>query len=376
MFFKKEKKYDIGILSFNMNTLLGNFGVALHSYAFQKYLDKKNINNVIINYKTSNPINNYIKFLKKYKIKFIPHILNAIKKDIYIKSFFKKNCTITKNKYTNKTIKNLKSINRFCIETDVTWALTKNGKFNEIFMCAPKNMKNKDNIAYSVDFGSHEFNKNQESELANHSKNFKYISIRNIFKLDYIKQVTQRNDIVITIDPVFLLDKNDYLKITQKPKIKDKYILIYNCKENHPQMLKTAKNFAKKNNFKTITINCYDKNIKTLKDDNPTPTKIEEFLGYINNCEYLFTNSYHGICFSIIFNKQFFAFSRTGNNEKILTILELFKLHNRFTTDELPNNKINWEEVNNLWKKHKIEAEKFINKSIINNQIINKETEQ
>ena len=32
---------------------------------------------------------------------------------------------------------------------------------------------------------------------------------------------------------------------------------------------------------------------------------VEDFLYYVVNCKYMITDSYHGMCFSIIFNKDF-----------------------------------------------------------------------
>ena len=47
---KKEKISDVGIISFSLHSDGYNFGAALHSFAFQKYLDKIGVDNVIINY--------------------------------------------------------------------------------------------------------------------------------------------------------------------------------------------------------------------------------------------------------------------------------------------------------------------------------------
>ena len=35
-----EDNFDVGIISYNINTPVSNYGAALHSYAMQKYLDK------------------------------------------------------------------------------------------------------------------------------------------------------------------------------------------------------------------------------------------------------------------------------------------------------------------------------------------------
>lgn len=366
---RKEDSHDVGIISFNINTSIYNYGAALHSYAFQKYLNKFGVDSVILDYARCRLGKGYCAnkirkcWLEKdysslyYNLIKLGHVF--IKK-VKFDKFFRHNCIITKYKYYPATISELKTINRFVCETDVTWSKFKHG-YDRAFMCDYNNMKTKPNVAYSIDFGSKLLSENDKKRLLKYSKNFKYISIRNIFKLNYFKEIVQRDDVVITIDPVFLLDVEDYLPIVKTPKINDEYLLVYNCKENHTEMLKQAKYYATKNNLKLIIINCYDKNIIELKDSIPTPYGIEEFLGLIKNCKYFFTNSYHGICFAIIFGIPFAAFSRVGNNEKILTVLELFGLNERFVkSTDIPSEEIDYEKVREKWLLLRKEAEKFL----------------
>ena len=343
--------YDIGILSLNITTKCYNFGAALDSYAFQTYLNKKGLKSIIIHYlKENNGLRIYnfpLVLIKKFKFE----------------QFFKKHCITTPKKYTQNSIVTIDNIRRFVCETDITWTRFQQ-KFDPVFMCSLPNMKYKDNIAYSVDFGTREFSPDDIEILKNYSNNFKYISIRNIFKLKYIQEILERQDIVTTIDPVFLIDFEDYKKITKKYSFNKKFVLVYNCKENNPAMIIKAKNYAKKNNLEVKIINCWNKNYSKKKLYFPTPIGIEEFLGLVNTCECIFTNSYHGICFSIIYQKPFYAFSRIANNDKILTILGTFNLNSRLVTDTLPETEIDYNQVKNLLSTHRKMAEDFLKKAL------------
>lgn len=53
------------------------------------------------------------------------------------------------------------------------------------------------------------------------------------------------------------------------------------------------------------------------------------FIDYINSSELLLTDSFHGVVFSIIFNKPFVVFRRGNMNSRIDTILNRFSLLNR-----------------------------------------------
>jgi len=372
---RKEKSYDVGIISFNINTATYNFGAALHSYALQKYLDKKGVNSVIINYypETAKYNSVYSKLIENIQVRdfksFKINLQNAyyiLQKQIKFYRFFKKNCTITKYRYELDTLPQLKNIKRFICNTDVTWCKFKIGGFDRGFLCDLPNMKKKDNIAYSIDFGSQELNSKKQKELKKYAKNFKYISIRNIFKLDYFKNVIERDDVVITIDPVFLLEQKDYLPIIKNPKLKEDYILVYNCHENNTEMMNKAKRFATERNLKLKVINCYTKDVEELQGSYPTPISIEEYLGLIKNCKYFITNSYHGICFAIIFGVPFAAFPRIRENDKIMTALGLFGLEDRLVREsEIKEKYIDYTNIHRKLLQLRSESEKFIERAII-----------
>lgn len=359
---KKEKQYyDVGILSYNLYTS-NNYGAVLHTYAFQQYLDKVGINNVIVDYRP--PQRPFIKAKKIIKTKGWSFWFRSLK----FKSFFKKYYRITDRTYNYDSLIHIDNISRFVCETDVTWSFSKKYGFDKGFFCDFNNMKYKDNVAYSVDFGSKLFTPEAEEEIKYLAKNFKYISIRNVFKKDYLQNILNRNDIRIVADSVFLLDREDYMKIAKFPKMKKKYVLVYNCVENNEELLKTAKEFAQKNNLEVMELSLFKDN-KTIEKKILTAS-VEEFLGYVDRAEYIFTNSYHGICFSVLFNKQFYAFARTGNSEKIQSVLESFGLGERLYDEEtgLIDKKIDYDIVKPQIAKVVAEAKDFINTAIVENK--------
>lgn len=84
------------------------------------------------------------------------------------------------------------------------------------------------------------------------------------------------------------------------------------------------------------------------------PPSIESWLRYIGGAEFVVTDSFHGLAFSLIFNKQFVVISpNNGRNSRLTDLLELVGLeHRHFFDDEtvpyekLMNEKINYMEVN------------------------------
>lgn len=84
------------------------------------------------------------------------------------------------------------------------------------------------------------------------------------------------------------------------------------------------------------------------------PPSIEGWLRYMSGAEFIITDSFHGLAFSLIFNKQFLVVSpNNGLNSRLLHLLKSVGLEHRhfFDTEEIPydkilNEKIDYTEVN------------------------------
>ena len=62
-------------------------------------------------------------------------------------------------------------------------------------------------------------------------------------------------------------------------------------------------------------------------------TSPNEFLSLIHNADLVLTNSFHGTVFSLIYQKDFFAFPRGEMNSRIKNLLEKVELKDRFIKD-------------------------------------------
>jgi hypothetical protein len=97
--------------------------------------------------------------------------------------------------------------------------------------------------------------------------------------------------------------------------------------EKSTSLVKTAVAYAKSHGYSIIELSEYldhsdladGVDFQVIYD-----IGVEEWLGYLLDADYIFTNSFHACCFSIIFQKQFFVGARAG--DKIDSVLELFHL--------------------------------------------------
>jgi len=94
---------------------------------------------------------------------------------------------------------------------------------------------------------------------------------------------------------------------------------------------KFATELAKKNNWKIIEISLQAENAKKHKMF--YEAGVEEFLSLVKNAEFVVTNSFHGMIFSVQFRKQFVIFSREQCDNKIEELIGLFGLSDRMLTE-------------------------------------------
>lgn len=157
-------------------------------------------------------------------------------------------------------------------------------------------------------------------EIANRLTNFSYIGIREFKVVQELKKNGFSN-VLWNVDPVFLLDKNDYLMLL--PKVNsDKYILIYTLETNEA-IRGIVKNYGKE--YRTISIGSF-KNIYST-DRHYSCASPEMFLSLIANASLVVSNSFHTLAFSIIFDKDFlYVPLKNGRGSRIENLLRILNV--------------------------------------------------
>lgn len=365
----------IGTLSLNINNNDLNYGALLHSWAFQQVLKNKLkvLDTEIIDYIPNHfnglnlkyPILSYIKGLRpRATIKALPNAYYHAQRYEKFKDFVNKNMVISRQQYTMESLNNT-ILDYDCIicESDVIWSPNSmGGKFDPSFFMALDSMKDKKKIAYAPSLANAEFSKEQEQEFVDLLKSVDFISTREHYAVEYIKKLSNRS-VNHVLDPTMLLTGEDYSHITAKRLIPEKYLLIYFPLQFMPRLVEQAKQFAKEKGLKVVEISSYS--LEKIRHKTFTAAGIEEFISLIKNAEVIFSNSFHGVCFSILFEKDFYAYSRkTGR--KIEDFCQLLGLDNRFIrnfnfSEQHP---IDYHEVNKLLKNERTKSLKWLEEAI------------
>lgn len=134
------------------------------------------------------------------------------------------------------------------------------------------------------------------------------------------------SDIQTVCDPVFLLPKEKWLTFAKLPSEKG-YVLAYKIADVS-DFDAQVESFAAKVKKPVIQI-VYLKSLKKLfykKQKFAQALSPNEFAGYFINADFVITTSFHGTAFSILFEKPFYVLAFENRNERILNLLETFKL--------------------------------------------------
>ena len=368
----------IGIISINAHTKVLNFASPLHSYAFQQFLTQHGYESVIIDYKPSyygrfnarHPYDYYVKHPVKNRKK---QELNLKRwKELYkereirfdkFKRFIKKYYVTTDVCYNHKMLDTEDvGCDIYICATDVIWKNIPNKGFERGFFLDCDTMKGKGKIAYAASRGTNPYiGAGVVKEFKRLVEEFDYVSCREKSLYEYVNKKT-KVPAGIVLDPVFLHDEDFYKPLYKNPD-KRGYVLIYVVMEDATDTIEQAVHFAKERNLEVIELSEVMENRfipEGTEHEVIYDIGIEEWLGYMKNADYIFTNSFHCCCFSIIMHKNFYAGKRGG--DKLDWLLELFKLEGRrMTGRKLPADEpIDYATVDELRKKYKAQSEQFI----------------
>lgn len=208
----------------------------------------------------------------------------------------------------------------FICESDVIWKFHNLDQIDLNFFLHFPAAKNAKKIAYAPAISKAKM----EGELLKQFKElvdpFDAISTRDKEAAIYLTTLLKR-DCPYVLDPTLLLNEEHYTDILISPTCNKEYILIYNCTVNDIKMVRTACQFAKEHKLKVIEISNYAVNRFIVNHKVINDAGLEQWLGWFKNSKYIITNSFHGICFSIIFKKQFIVYQRDNSDYRFTDIL-------------------------------------------------------
>ena len=336
----------IGILTFH-DTL--NYGAHLQTYALNRYLNENVGNCLTINYKceeitrNESPLAFWRGFDAKRIIKGILSLNYTLKKKKRFNDFTDKNIPMTQVQYNKKTIARVISLfDVFIVGSDQIWNSKLTNKDYTYYLDFVDNTKQK--MAYAASFGENWY---ENANLLNEKEllaQFDKISVRENAGKRLCDELTSRKCDTV-LDPVFLLNKDQWERVEEKYEIKKKYVLVYFIHYDFENAMNLAMDIAKENNFDILYVNNTYKNYKgvlNIKSASPG-----QFLYLIKNAEYVVTGSFHGLSFSLLYNKKFiYEGSKDGKETRLSNLANILGVTNRCMGKCNINDEIDYQSVN------------------------------
>lgn len=196
-------------------------------------------------------------------------------------------------------------------------------------------------ISYASSLGAYKFSLEERVQVKKLLKDFKTISVREKDGQQLLQDILER-PVEHVLDPTLLLSKNEWLEAFNIKALStktDKYILLYSVPKT-PLIASAVEYFSKKLGFNVIAI---DQGLRTLgkvdthiRDAGPI-----DFLQLFANAEYVITDSFHGTCFAVNFEKPFVVVSPGKHSNRIESLLSLIGLQDRIVKSEAEFSSLN-----------------------------------
>lgn len=218
-------------------------------------------------------------------------------------------------------------------------------------------------FSFAASIENMNYNEEQIKYARKQLEHFKGISLREESARKFIEESIGLPAIQL-LDPIFLLNKEEWLDFAIKPRINGPYILCYQVLSNK-NMQKTVNRLKKETGFPIVSI-C-NLPFKWIHSDYSFfDVSPEEFLGLINGASIVVTTSFHGTAFGILFNKPTYSLTRVNSSNRIFGIMDMFGLTDHIIDDKskIVIRNIDWNKINQKIDKERIKSKNYLNRML------------
>lgn len=243
-------------------------------------------------------------------------------------------------------LRQLKALSYPCylVGSDQIWNPDITGGLRKAYFGAFENKRKEKVIVYGASIGGASLPSQYKRELFRLLNCVDAISVREKEAIPYIESL-YGGKVTGVLDPTLLLDRDEWLRI-EKPTNRKSYILVY-VTEKDEALISYVKKLSSQKGLPILEVRSIAgvTDSEFLIDYTAGPA---EFLGYIHKADYVVTNSFHGVVFSIIYQKKFTAFRYGRLGARIDNVLHIHGLEHRlYGADSLSgiDDAIDWEAV-------------------------------
>ena len=367
----------IGIITLPLHI---NYGGILQAYALQRVLQDMGHDVVLLDTYPKCPklhpfpLQQLFYFKRLLKKLLSPHSTESIfyeKIQIerycnkeYIRNFYRQH--IRHIDFDEQTILNPKDFDALIVGSDQIWRPMYCSNISNSYLSFAEHWTNIKRIAHATSFGTNdwEYTKEQTIRCSQLAQQFNAVSVREETGIALCNTYLGI-DPTWVLDPTLLVDIKHYMEHIEKITMVNPIQMCLSYMIDETEEKNTIlQNIVEAQGYNLVSY----KNIDNT-DNNNVPS-VEEWLKAFYDTDFVFTDSFHGCVFSIIFNKPFIAY---GNKERgmarFLSLLKIFGLEERFVTDskeaeEVIKKTIDWDKVNTIKKEWQKKSFDFLKNNL------------
>ena len=304
-----------GLITFHR---ANNIGAQLQTYALYTYVNRNVCDIEVIDYAPNN--------LRVDKNEFVNCIKNIVK--VYLRKLSKSEIErrkkfekFRKNRFKTsdalylgdkEIFRNPPKYDLLISGSDQILNLTLSGESKAYYLGFSDHVRK---VTYGSSFGRSNISEEEISCIRTELPKFSSISCREIQAKNIIDGLIN-SDCELVVDPVFLLDINDWKDISHHKKVKEhNYIFVY-AMEVNALLVNTVEAAKSKYNLPVIVV--YGGNDKSgvngFVDNACGP---DDFINYIENSSLVLTNSFHGASLALIFGKKLITVAHSLRNDRL-----------------------------------------------------------
>lgn len=342
-------------------------GAVLQAQALQQTLNDLGIDNVFGDYKCYKVYRDSLPLWKKKQETFTETIKALLKYPIQKKRYEKfrryekEHLNILDGEFTGDDLMmkmKKDGIASLLIGSDQVWNMELTDRDNVFFGrgCIYENSL----YSYAASIGTDRFPFEYEAYRVRDIAGFAGINVREKSAQEYLMKKGVEN-VSCGIDPTLLVEKEKWEEQIGEREIKEPYILVHMMEEAEENFA-FLRNLAKKTGRKIYWMNNRLKGcrgIKMLRTAGP-----QDFLNYIYYADYVVTGSFHGLCFSLLFQKEFY-YTKSPEWRRNLRITDLAALfdftHREIVKGEVQSEKpVDFVAVERIRKKEKEKSLEYL----------------
>lgn len=228
----------------------------------------------------------------------------------------------------------------FVVGSDVVWNYDVCGQQAEQFFFLDWVEAGHKKIAYAASFGNGLDGAAQYVERAKENlKKFDSISVRELSGVKAAQRDCERDDIEHVLDPVFVCNPSIYEQAIAEADLHETkpvifaYILRKSMAKQKMQLIDYTCEYFSAEARICGNPNEMESSRKLYGERLMPELSIEEWLYYMKNCQFYIGDSYHALCFSLLFHKPFLIIygkaDYSFSGERFYSLLELVGLEER-----------------------------------------------